>query len=78
MRGDKGDKEDKGDEGDKGDKENCELCPMPNAQYPIPHFQNIVFDILPTLQGWGFWGQTAIAGTARLTSPSPMVDAPTI
>ena len=25
-------------------------------------------DILPTLEGWGFYLQTAIAGVARLTS----------
>ncbi len=35
-------------------------------------------DILPRLKNVGFWVQTAIAGKACLTSPSPMVDAPTI
>ncbi len=29
------------------------------------------FDILPDLKVQGFWIQTAIAGIARLTSPSP-------
>jgi hypothetical protein len=35
------------------------------------------FDILPDLKVRGFWGQTAIAGIARLTSSNPTVDAPT-
>ncbi|MCM0589206.1 MAG: hypothetical protein KA716_02625 [Gloeotrichia echinulata DEX184] len=30
-----------------------------------------VIDILPDLKVQGFWIQTAIAGIARLTSPSP-------
>ncbi|MCM0592666.1 MAG: hypothetical protein KA716_21665 [Gloeotrichia echinulata DEX184] len=30
-----------------------------------------IIDILPDLKVQGFWIQTAIAGIARLTSPSP-------
>jgi predicted aspartyl protease len=41
-------------------------------------FDIYAVDILPSLKAWGFWGQTAIAGRASLTSPNPMVDAPTI
>jgi Protein of unknown function (DUF4435) len=36
-----------------------------------------MIDILPGLKARGFWDQTAKAGKARLTSPNPMVDAPT-
>ena len=32
----------------------------------------------PALEEQRFWGQTATAGIARLTSPNPMVDAPSI
>jgi len=35
------------------------------------------FDILPAPKQRRLWGQTANAGTPCLTSPNPLVDAPT-
>jgi Uma2 family endonuclease len=57
--------------------------PMPKTRHSMLQKRLLTaiddaIDILPTLEGWGFWGQTVIAGFSRLTSPKPMVDAPTI
>lgn len=49
--------------------------------YSIRGWCNHPIDILPRfhfVKTVGFWGQTGIAGVARLTSPNPTVDAPTV
>jgi hypothetical protein len=70
-------------------KHYCEYC-LSHQDYIMGHLQidhiqpsakggnDSIIDLLPRLENGGFWNQAATAGTARLTSPNPMAEAPAI